>query len=56
MRTWKCTVCGYIHRGEQPPRVCPACFSAFDGLFQEVEEEKPWWQKDAEAAAGDPES
>lgn len=24
-KQWKCTVCGYIHEGEQPPETCPAC-------------------------------
>jgi flavin reductase (DIM6/NTAB) family NADH-FMN oxidoreductase RutF/rubredoxin len=24
-KKWKCTVCGYIHTGEQPPEVCPVC-------------------------------
>ncbi|NHJ47596.1 MAG: rubrerythrin family protein [Asgard group archaeon] len=22
---WKCRVCGYVHEGEEPPKVCPAC-------------------------------
>ncbi|NHJ84761.1 MAG: rubrerythrin family protein [Asgard group archaeon] len=22
---WKCMECGYIHEGEEPPKVCPAC-------------------------------
>lgn len=22
---WKCLVCGYIHEGTEPPKVCPAC-------------------------------
>lgn len=22
---WKCLVCGYIHEGTTPPKVCPAC-------------------------------
>lgn len=22
---WRCTVCGYIHRGPNPPEVCPVC-------------------------------
>ncbi|MEM2900778.1 MAG: cupin domain-containing protein [Thermoplasmata archaeon] len=22
---WKCTVCGYIHEGAEPPEVCPVC-------------------------------
>jgi rubrerythrin len=24
-RTWKCTVCGYMHEGAQPPDACPQC-------------------------------
>lgn len=23
--TWKCEVCGYIHKGDSPPDVCPVC-------------------------------
>lgn len=25
MKSWKCTVCGYIHDGETPPEKCPIC-------------------------------
>jgi rubredoxin/uncharacterized membrane protein len=25
MKRWKCTVCGYIHVGEEPPEKCPVC-------------------------------
>ena len=25
MTTWKCTVCGYVHEGEQPLEHCPLC-------------------------------
>ena len=24
-RAWRCRVCGYIHRGPEPPEVCPVC-------------------------------
>jgi rubrerythrin len=24
-KKWKCTVCGYIHEGQQPPDECPVC-------------------------------
>jgi len=24
-RKWKCTVCGYIHEGDEPPEKCPVC-------------------------------
>ena len=23
--TWKCSKCGYIHKGTEPPAVCPSC-------------------------------
>ncbi len=25
MKKWKCTVCGYIHVGDEPPEICPVC-------------------------------
>lgn len=25
MKTWKCTVCGYIQSSEEPPEKCPVC-------------------------------
>jgi len=25
MKKWKCTVCGYIHQGDEPPSKCPIC-------------------------------
>ncbi len=25
MKKWKCTVCGYIHKGDAPPDKCPVC-------------------------------
>jgi rubredoxin/uncharacterized membrane protein len=35
-RRWRCTVCGYIHRGEEPPEKCPAC-GAEKNMFVEVD-------------------
>ena len=40
MKKWRCTVCGYIHNGEEPPEKCPVC-GADKSLFEEVVEEKP---------------
>ena len=34
-RKWECTVCGYIHEGDEPPDVCPIC-GAGKEFFQEV--------------------
>ena len=25
MNGWECSVCGYIHEGEEPPLECPVC-------------------------------
>ncbi|MBF8259178.1 MAG: fumarate reductase/succinate dehydrogenase flavoprotein domain protein, partial [Actinobacteria bacterium] len=25
MKRWECTICGYVHEGEEPPDVCPVC-------------------------------
>jgi len=35
MRKWECTVCGYIHEGNEPPDECPVC-SADKSLFVEI--------------------
>lgn len=39
MKKWKCTVCGYIHTGEEPPEKCPVC-GADKSKFIEVEPEE----------------
>lgn len=28
MKKWVCSVCGYIHEGDEPPEVCPICGAA----------------------------
>ena len=35
MRKWECTVCGYIHEGNEPPDECPVC-SADKSMFVEI--------------------
>jgi len=40
MKKWKCTVCGYIHIGDEPPAKCPVCGadrSKFVELIPEIE-------------------
>ena len=39
MTTWKCTVCGYVHEGEQPPEQCPICKQSAE-KFEKVAEVK----------------
>lgn len=38
---WKCTVCGYIHEGENAPAACPKCGAPaekFNALSEEEEQ------------------
>lgn len=35
-RRWRCTLCGYIHSGAEPPAKCPAC-GADRTLFVEID-------------------
>ncbi|MDX9817318.1 MAG: hypothetical protein RBT16_00280 [Desulfococcus multivorans] len=37
MKKWVCTVCGYIHVGDEPPDTCPVC-GADKSMFEEVKE------------------
>ncbi len=37
MKRWQCTVCGYIHEGDEPPEVCPICDAGPDE-FELIEE------------------
>ncbi len=25
MKSWICTVCGHVHKGDEPPDSCPVC-------------------------------
>lgn len=36
MKKFVCTVCGYVHYGEQPPATCPVCHQPAS-KFREVE-------------------
>jgi len=37
MKKWVCTVCGYVHEGDEPPDTCPVC-GADKSMFEEVPE------------------
>ena len=37
IKKWRCTVCGYIHTGDEPPEKCPVC-GADKSLFEEITE------------------
>jgi rubrerythrin len=34
MREWRCTVCGYLYEGDEPPEVCPLCFVSKEAFVQ----------------------
>ncbi len=55
MKKWECTVCGYIHSGEEPPEECPVC-GADKSKFVEVTEDipEPAQEKGEASAAGTP--
>lgn len=40
MKKWQCTVCGYIHEGDEPPEECPVC-GADRSKFIEIVSEEP---------------
>lgn len=39
MSKWRCTVCGYVHDGANPPEKCPKCGAPAE-KFEQVEEER----------------
>ncbi|MFD3157884.1 NADH peroxidase [Haloimpatiens sp. FM7330] len=41
MKKFVCTVCGYIHVGENPPEKCPIC-KADASKFKEVKDDLTW--------------
>ncbi len=50
MKKWRCTVCGYIHTGDEPPDKCPVC-GADKSLFEEVVEAERTVSQTADAGA-----
>ena len=39
MKKWECTVCGYIHTGNEPPEKCPVCGADKSQFVEIVAEE-----------------
>ena len=40
-KSWRCTVCGYIHQGSAPPDICPVCGSPSDAFEAYEAQQKP---------------
>lgn len=41
MKKYVCTVCGYVHEGDEPPEVCPVC-KVDKSKFKEIAGEMHW--------------
>lgn len=41
MKKFVCTVCGYIHQGDNPPEICPICKVSAD-KFNEMTDDMQW--------------
>jgi mannose-6-phosphate isomerase-like protein (cupin superfamily) len=39
MKKWRCTVCGYVHEGIEPPEKCPNCGAAREKFVEYKEGE-----------------
>ena len=39
-QAWRCTVCGYVHCGPEPPEACPVC-GAPQELFEPLVDNSP---------------
>lgn len=48
MKKWECTVCGYIHEGDEPPDICPIC-GAGKEYFKELTDEQSDGEHDTAA-------
>ena len=51
MKKWKCTVCGYIHTGEEPPEKCPVCGAPKSKFIDVTEPEAPAREPEPQPAA-----
>ncbi len=49
MKQWQCSVCKYIHTGDEPPEKCPVC-GADKSKFVEIEPVEPDESKEAPGA------
>jgi rubredoxin/uncharacterized membrane protein len=51
MKKWKCSICGYVHKGDAPPEICPVC-GADKSKFTPVEPDTPGSTKDTNINQG----
>lgn len=41
MKKWKCTVCGFVCTGDEPPEICPVCKAPQNKFVEVVEDPSP---------------
>src|SRR3989344_4936806 len=46
MKTWRCTVCGYVSQGNNPPKECPQCSSSSKEFVEALKKEKLLYKKE----------
>ncbi len=42
MKKWVCSVCGYVHEGDNPPEKCPQCQAPAEKFNEKVEGDMSW--------------
>jgi len=42
MKKWVCTICGYVHEGQNPPEKCPECGASSDKFEEQTGEGLEW--------------
>ncbi len=52
MAKWVCSVCGYVHEGDQPPESCPTCKAPAEKFIKQ-EGEKVWAAEHVVGVASD---
>ncbi len=42
MKKWVCSVCGYVHDGDNPPEECPQCKASSDKFYEQQAGDLAW--------------
>ena len=53
MEKWVCTVCGYMHVGDDPPERCPQCMAPQEKFNRIDEADNPWADRHQVGAGAD---
>ncbi len=53
MKTWVCSVCGYVHEGDEAPEKCPVCKAPADKFIEQTEGELTWAAEHVVGVAAD---